>query len=314
VRLPRLSPLAYQRITLVAVVLLAVIIVTGGAVRLTGSGLGCPEWPHCEAGRLTPREASDVNAMVEFVNRLFTGLVSLSVILAVLGSFLRVPRRSDLIWLSVGLVAGVFAQAVLGGLTVIFELQPPFVMAHFLVSLVLLANALVLHRRASEPDVPARLSVAPLVKTMGRVLLLAATVVVVTGTVVTATGPHGGDEDAKRFAFDIRVVARIHGSTVILFIVLIAVTAWLLWRTKASRDVGVRLAALAGVVLAQAGIGYAQYLTGIPEVLVGFHLAGATAVWAAVIWFYLGLFRRDAPADVPGGAPDRAPALASTTA
>jgi cytochrome c oxidase assembly protein subunit 15 len=314
VRLPRLSPVAYRRIAFVAVVLLAVIIVTGGAVRLTGSGLGCPEWPNCEPGRLTPREASDVNAMVEFVNRLFTGLVSLSVIIAVLGSFLRVPRRRDLIWLSVGLVAGVFAQAVLGGLTVIFELQPPFVMAHFLVSLVLLANALVLYRRASEPPVPARLSVEPVVRTMGRVLLVAAILVVVTGTVVTATGPHGGDEDAKRFAFDIRVVARIHGSSVILFLLLILGTGWLLWRTKAGRDVMVRVGVLLGIVLAQAGIGYAQYLTGIPVVLVGFHLAGATAVWAAVIWFYLGLFRRDAPAEVAAEATRGAPALASTPA
>jgi cytochrome c oxidase assembly protein subunit 15 len=232
----------------------------------------------------------------------------------VLGSFLREPRRRDLIWLSVGLVGGVFAQAVLGGLTVIFELQPPFVMAHFLVSLVLLANALVLYRRASEPNVAARLVVALVVRTMGRLLLLAATVVVVTGTVVTATGPHGGDEDARRFALDIRDVARIHGSSVILFIVLIAITGWLLLRTKAERDVVVRLGVLLGIVLAQAGIGYTQYLTGIPEVLVGFHLAGATAVWAAVIWFYLGLFRREASAEVGGDAPDRAPVLASTTA
>jgi cytochrome c oxidase assembly protein subunit 15 len=314
VRLPRLSPVAYRRITLVATVLLAVIIVTGGAVRLTGSGLGCPEWPNCEPGRLTPREASDVNAMVEFVNRLFTGLVSLAVIVAVLGSFLREPRRRDLIWLSVGLVGGVFAQAVLGGLTVIFELQPPFVMAHFLVSLVLLANALVLYRRAGEPDVPARPVVEPVVKVLGRVLLLAATLVVVTGTVVTATGPHGGDEDAKRFAFDIRDVARIHGSSVVLFIILILATGYVLWRTQAARDVVVRLGVLLGIVLAQAGIGYAQYLTGIPEVLVGFHLAGATAVWAAVIWFYLGLFRRDAPAGSAVDEPGRAPALASSTA
>ncbi len=313
-RLPRLSPVAYERIALIATVLLAIIIVTGGAVRLTGSGLGCPEWPNCEPGRLTPRHASDVNAMVEFVNRLFTGLVSLSVIIAVLGSFLRVPRRRDLIWLSVGLVGGVFAQAVLGGLTVLFELQPPFVMAHFLVSLVLLANALVLYRRASEPDVAARLAVAPIVRTMGRVLLVAATIVVVTGTVVTATGPHGGDEDAKRFAFDIRDVARIHGSSVILFIVLIVVTGWMLWRTRATRDVVVRLGVLLGIVLAQAGIGYAQYLTGIPEVLVGFHLAGATAVWAAVVWFYLGLFRRDAPAVAGDDAAGADEVLATTTA
>jgi heme a synthase len=310
VRLPRLSPSAYQRITLAAAILLAIIIVTGGAVRLTGSGLGCPEWPSCEPGSLTPHEASDVNAMVEFVNRMFTGLVSIAVIVAVLGSFLREPRRRDLIWLSLGLVAGVFAQAVLGGLTVLFELQPPFVMAHFLVSLVLLANALVLYRRAGEQEGPATLVTVGAARTMGRLLLVVAGLVVVTGTVVTATGPHGGDEDARRFDFDIRVVARIHGSSVVLFVALVLLTFWLLRRTRAPRDVQQRLGVLLLVTVAQAGIGYAQYLSGIPALLVGFHLAGATTVWAAVIWFYLGLFRRDVP--VPGAAEaPRRPALAS---
>jgi len=147
-----LSPEAYRRITLLAAILLAIIIVTGGAVRLTDSGLGCPSWPNCEAGRLTPHSASDYNAMVEFVNRMFTGLVSIAVIVAVLGSLVRTPRRRDLVWLSCGLVLGVFAQAVLGGLTVLFELKPGFVMAHFLVSIVLLTNAVVLYHRAGIAD------------------------------------------------------------------------------------------------------------------------------------------------------------------
>jgi cytochrome c oxidase assembly protein subunit 15 len=250
--------------------------------------------------------------MVEFVNRLFTGLVSITVIVAVLGSLLRVPRRRDLVWLSLGLVAGVFAQAVLGGLTVLFELQPPFVMAHFLVSLALLANALVLHRRAGDADAPAELATAPVVKTLGRALLVVAAVVVVTGTVVTATGPHGGDEDAKRFSFDIRVVARIHGTTVLVFLALILITLWVLRRTRAPGDVQQRLGVLLAVTVAQAAIGYTQYLTGIPALVVGFHLAGATAVWAAVIWFYLGLFRREARPSAAADAVGARPALAST--
>src|SRR5262245_44661615 len=149
-----LSPDAYRRITLVAVVLLAVIIVTGAAVRLSGSGLGCPDWPTCDGRRLTPHSADDTNAMIEFVNRMFTGLVSVTVIVCVLGALIRRPRRRDLVWLACGLVVGVFLQAVLGGLTVLFELQPEFVMAHFLLSLVLLTDALVLHRRAGQPDAP----------------------------------------------------------------------------------------------------------------------------------------------------------------
>lgn len=298
-RLPRLSPNAYRHITLAATVLLGVIIVTGGAVRLSGSGLGCSDWPNCEPGSLVPRQASDINAMVEFLNRMFTGLVSVAVIVCVLGSLVRVPRRRDLVWLSWGLVAGVFAQAVLGGLTVLFELQPPLVMAHFLLSLVLLTNAIVLYRRAGEPEGPARSLVEPRVRVLDRVLLVVGAVVVITGTVVTSTGPHGGDRKAKRFDFDLPVVARIHGTSVVVFLALVLVTFWMLRRTRAPAEVVTRLGALLVVLVAQAAIGYIQYLNGIPEILVGFHLAGATLVWAALVWYSLGLSVRDGVEGTP---------------
>lgn len=291
-RLPRLSPTAYRRITLVAAILLAVIIVTGGAVRLTGSGLGCPDWPNCDPGHLTPRSAADVNAMVEFLNRLFTGSVSIAVGIAVIGAFLRAPRRRDLIWLSLGLVAGFVAQAVLGGLTVLFQLQPQFVMAHFLLSLVLLANAIVLHHRAGF-DTPARLQVAPVVRQVATALLVAVSIVAVTGTVVTASGPHGGDAKAKRFSYSIPQVARVHGTTVMVFLGLVLLTYGLLRRTRASNADQRRLGLVLGVALAQAAIGYIQYFNGIPAVLVGFHIAGATALFACVLSFWLNLARPD---------------------
>lgn len=294
-RLPRLTPRAYRRVTFAAVVLLAVIIVTGGAVRLSDSGLGCPQWPNCDAGSLAPREASGANAWIEFLNRVFTGLVSLSVVVAVLGSLVRSPRRRDLMWLSFGLVAGVGAQAVLGGLTVLFHLAPPFVMAHFLLSLVLLTNALVLHRRAGQPAVPSRAVVAPPIVTLGRVLLLAALLVVVTGTVLTGAGPHSGggpDDEVWRFNLFIPDVARVHGSSVFVFLVLVLVTMGFLQRLRAPVGVMQRLGVLLVVLMAQAGVGYAQYLNDIPPLLVGIHIAGATAVWAAVVVFYLGLFTR----------------------
>jgi cytochrome c oxidase assembly protein subunit 15 len=311
-RRPVVRPSTYRWIALTAAILLAVIIVTGGAVRLSGSGLGCPDWPNCEPGRLTPRSASDVNAMVEFVNRAFTGLVSIAVIVCVLASLFRVPRRRDLIWLSFGLVAGVFAQAVLGGLTVLFELQPQFVMAHFLVSLVLLTNAIVLFRRAGQADVPATLAVVPRVRTAGRLLLVVACVVVFTGTVVTSTGPHGGDEKAKRFDLHLPDVARVHGISVVVFVLLIIATFWLLRRTTAPTSVQQRLGVLAAVVFVQAAIGYVQYFNDIPEVLVGFHIAGATAVWAAVVSFYLGLFSRPAEDPVPTDEPNAVSLAASS--
>ncbi len=306
----RLSPHAYRRITFAAAVLLAVIIVTGGAVRLTDSGLGCPDWPNCAPGRLAPREASDTNAMIEFVNRVFTALVSVAVIAAVLGSLVRTPRRRDLVWLSFGLVAGVAGQAVLGGLTVLFHLAPQFVMAHFLLSLVLLTNALVLHRRAGQPDTRSHPVVPPTVVALGRLLIAAAAVVVVTGTVVTGTGPHSGgspEDEVERFDLYIPDVARVHGTSVMVLLVLVLVTLYALWRFRAPPSVQTRLGVLLAVLVAQAGVGYAQYFNDIPPFLVGIHIAGATAVWAAVIAFYLGLFTRERPAEVPSPEPvDRA--------
>lgn len=296
-RLPRLSPTAYRRITLIAAVLLAIIIVTGGAVRLTGSGLGCPDWPSCDPGHLTPRHPSDVNAMVEFLNRVFTGSVSIAVGLAVIGALLRVPRRRDLIWLSLGLVAGFFAQAVLGGLTVLFQLQPQFVMAHFLLSLVLLANAMVLHHRAGQAEGPSRLRVAPVVRRLATALLVGVSIVAVTGTVVTASGPHGGDAKAKRFSYSIPQVARVHGTTVVVFLALVLLAFGLLRRTRASAADQRRLGLVLVVALAQAAIGYIQYFNGIPALLVGFHIAGATALFASVLHFWLHLARPDPTPD-----------------
>jgi heme a synthase len=302
-RLPRLSPVAYRRITLVSAILLGIIIVTGGAVRLTKSGLGCPSWPNCSAGRLTPHSASDAHAMVEFVNRVFTGLVSVAVIVAVLGSIARVPRRRDLVWLSAGLVVGVVAQAVLGGLTVLFELKPQFVMAHFLVSIVLLANAIVLYRRAGQSDGPAHAVVTPRLVVAGRALLVLVSLVLVSGTVVTGAGPHSGggrNDDVARLDLRIPEVARVHGVLVMTFLAVVLVELWLAWRDAAPEPVRRCVTILLGVGVAQAAVGYTQYFTDIPAFLVGIHIAGATAVFAATLSLYLVCFEREgttAPAE-----------------
>ena len=198
----RISPRAYRQVTLVAAILLALIIVTGAAVRLTGSGLGCPEWPNCTKGHLTAGASDDFHAKIEFANRIVTGLVSLGVIVAVLGSLVRLPRRRDLIWLSLGLVVGVIAQALLGALVVEELLDPPFVMGHFLLSAVLLADAIVLYHRAGIPD---DMRSRPAVRARARSGWAAcscsrASVVLVTGTVVTGAGPHSGDAGEQREA------------------------------------------------------------------------------------------------------------------
>jgi cytochrome c oxidase assembly protein subunit 15 len=309
-RVPHLSPIAYRRITIVAAILLAIIIVSGGAVRLTDSGLGCPSWPNCSSGQLTAHAQSDSHQWIESLNRMFTGLVSVAVIVAVLGSLVRIPKRRDLIWLSVGLVVGVFAQAVLGGLTVIFDLKPGFVMAHFLLSIVLLTNALALVRRAGQPDAPPHAVVTPRTVTLGRALLGLAAVVLVTGTVVTGAGPHSGGgkhDDVSRLDLRIPDVARVHGTMVMIFLGAVLAMVWLLRRDRAPHSVQQRVTVLLVVLVAQAAVGYAQYFNDIPALLVGIHIAGATAVWSATVALYLGLFDRTATVPV---APPPEPLLA----
>ena len=285
---PRLTPASYRRLTLLAALAVAFIIVTGGAVRLTGSGLGCPDWPTCESQRIVA--PLEYHAMVEFVNRTITGLVSVAVILAVLGSLVRQPRRKDLTWLSLGLVGGVVGQIILGGLTVLFELKPQFVMAHFLVSMVLLADAVVLFHRAGQPDdggvVPTP-AVPRDLRRMGQVVLAAAGIAVFLGTVVTGAGPHGGDQDVERLRLAVPAAARFHGAAVILFVAVTLVTLWRLRRAGAPAALLRAGEILLAVSVAQAAVGYTQYFTGVPVLLVGIHIAGAAAVWSAAVWFLL---------------------------
>ena len=285
----QLAPRTYQRITLASVGALSFIIVTGGAVRLTGSGLGCPDWPTCARHRLV--EATHYHRAIESLNRSITGMVSIMVILAVLGALVRVPRRRDLTWLALGLVAGVIGQIVLGGLTVLFKLAPPFVMGHFLLSMLILADATVLHHRAGRPDGPVtvRALVEPSLLPLGTLLVATCSLVVFLGTVVTSSGPHGGDKQARRLPFALHDVARLHGISVMLFLSLTVITLWLMWRSAAPASVLRRGETLLVVLVAQAVIGYVQYFTRIPVLLVGFHIAGAASVWVATLWFVLGL-------------------------
>ena len=220
------------------------ITVSGAAVRLTGSGLGCSDWPTCEDNRIVA--PFEYHAMIEFVNRTVTGLVSVAVILAVLGSLLRDPRRRDLTWLSLGLVGGVIGQIVLGGLTVLF----------------------------------------------GRLLVVVSAITIFTGTIVTGTGPHGGDENAKRLLFDITTVVRIHSGAVWLFLTLTIITLFVLHRTGAPRGVDRRAKYLVGAIVLQGAIGYIQYFNGVPPGLVIIHVFGSVVVWIAALAFDLSLIAR----------------------
>ena len=286
-RLPRLSPRAYQRITLLALLALVFIIVTGAAVRLTGSGLGCSDWPTCESNRLVA--PLEYHAMVEFINRTITGLVSVMVIVAVLGSLLRTPRRRDLTWLSLGLVGGVIGQIVLGGLTVLFELRPPFVIGHFVLSMVLVWNAFVLHHRAGHDGAKGLPLVPSGIRRLGTALVVLASLAVLTGTVVTGTGPHSGDEKAIRLSFDITTVAKIHSASVWLFLATAVITLVALRRRGSAAIVDRDARILVISILAQGAIGYTQYFTGVPTPLVLLHVAGSVTVWLAALAFRLDL-------------------------
>jgi heme a synthase len=292
VRRPTLSVQDYRRVTAVALALLVMIVVTGAAVRLTGSGLGCTDWPNCEDGRLVA--PLELHPMVEFVNRMITGLVSLAVIIAVLGSLVREPRRRDLTWLSIGLVGGVIAQIVLGGLVVLFDLNPVLVQGHFVVSMVLVADAVVLHHRAGQPDGPRRPVVTPLLSRLVLALVVLAAVVILTGTVVTGSGPHAGDEEAKRLPFTVEASARVHGVAMIAFLTTTLAALWRVRSERAPAEVARSAEALLGILVLQAAVGYTQYFTEIPPLLVGLHVLGATIVWIAVVQL---LLRVSAPAE-----------------
>jgi cytochrome c oxidase assembly protein subunit 15 len=294
----RLSPQAFRKVALVAVVLVAVIIVTGAAVRLTGSGLGCPDWPNCSSGSLAPKAAaSNMHGWIEFINRAVTALLSAAVAVTVVGAFLRKPRRVDLVWLSIGLVAGVIAQIILGGLVVEELLDPPFVMGHFLLSMALLGDAIYLYYRAGVPDRELTRPTASMsIVWMARLLVVVVSAVLVTGTIVTGAGPHSGDAGngahlrATRIDIAVTTVARLHGTTVMGFLALVLITLALVVRTKAPKRVLHYAEILLVVLVAQATIGYVQYFTNVPALLVGFHVAGAVLVFTATLAFGLALY------------------------
>lgn len=303
-RLPRLSPRAYRRITLLALCAQVFITITGAAVRLTGSGLGCSDWPTCEDNRVVA--PFEYHAMIEFVNRTITGLVSVAVILAVLGSLVRTPRRRDLTLWSLGLVAGVIGQIVLGGLTVLFELKPPFVIAHFALSIVLIWNAYVLHWRSAHAEGPALPAVEPIIRRLGRALVVLAGLTLFTGTIVTGTGPHGGDETVERLPFSLLEVARIHSVVVWIFLAVTIVTLAALRRRGAPRDVDTRAKVLVIAIVVQGAIGYIQYFTDVPPGLVIMHVLGSVLVWLAALAFDLSLTVRPLERDGAAASPTAA--------
>lgn len=288
-----LSDSSFLRISRISLVSLYAIIITGSLVRLTGSGLGCADWPQCSSTKFV--DVSTGHAAIEQVNRLFTGVVSAAVIAAVLGSIFVTPRRRSLIWLSSGLVVGVLAQVILGAVVVLTGLNPWSNMAHFLVSLALVTTAVFLVEHAgatravdvvvvSDTTVPTRL----VTKRLADLILGLCGLAIVLGTVVTGAGPHAGDENAIRLTFDLRSITRIHSTSVLL-----CVAATLIFLTHIRRKssewmrLKAKLEMFLAVAVAQGGVGYLQYFSGVPAQLVAVHVALAVAVWISALRLWI---------------------------
>ena len=273
------------------------IVVTGGLVRVTGSGLGCPTWPECVDGSITPtvEQAEGFHKYIEFGNRTLTGVLGLLALATVLAVWRWAPRRAMKV-LAVVVLAGVVGQAVLGGFTVLLGLHPATVAAHFLVSMGLVVASSYLWFARHETASPARALVPPLVTRLAWATSGVGFVVLALGTVVTGSGPHSGDADEPaRFGFDARTVSWVHADVVMLFLGLVVAT-WLAARLTTSdavRGPGRAWLVVLGVSLAQGLVGYVQYFTDLPEALVIAHMLGATLLVVALTHGVLALRSRD---------------------
>jgi cytochrome c oxidase assembly protein subunit 15 len=254
------------------------LVVTGGAVRLTGSGLGCPTWPECTPGSYTPvpyQAEGQLHAWIEFGNRLLTFALLLSALVAII--YVLNSGRKDLRSLAAGQVLGIVGQGVLGGITVLTDLHPLPVAGHLLLSMFLIAGAASLYSRREAPQFKVS-APTKTISVLSRAHIAISFIVLILGTIVTGSGPHAGDEKAQRFGFDIRSVAILHADAVIF---LMGLTIALLVAASVTKSTKKAIYIFFAISLAQGGVGYAQYLTGIPEILVAMHLAGATIFWIA---------------------------------
>jgi cytochrome c oxidase assembly protein subunit 15 len=261
------------------------IVVTGGAVRLTGSGLGCPTWPECTDGSIAPvanQAEGQLHAWIEFGNRLLAWVMLIIALAALIYIVKRLKNREDfkhLRALAILQILGFFGQVVLGGITVLTDLNPIAVSAHFVLTIPLIAGALSLRHRILDRPV---LVVKSLTRNLTKIVTSLTFIVLILGVVVTGTGPHAGDADVKRFPFDERTVSWLHADAVIA---LIGLTLALYFVVKSSENAEVQkvfggyIKILLIIELLQGAIGYVQYFTGLPALIVGAHLLGAVLVW-----------------------------------
>jgi cytochrome c oxidase assembly protein subunit 15 len=254
------------------------IVLTGAAVRITGSGLGCPTWPECTYGSYTPvagQAEGAFHAWIEFGNRLLTFLLLFAAVAVVIYA-IRKARR-DLLWRALLQVLGILGQGVIGGITVLTDLNPLAVASHFILSIFLIAGALSIVARGRSPLISIRPTETK-VNILSHAQVLLTFIVILIGTLVTGSGPHAGDLKAPRLKLDERAITWLHADAVIA---LLGVSLALLVLSEISPETKRRIKIFFAVTLAQGLIGYIQYVLGLPELLVIVHVLGSTLVWIA---------------------------------
>jgi cytochrome c oxidase assembly protein subunit 15 len=254
------------------------IVLTGAAVRITGSGLGCPTWPECTYGSYVPvagQAEGAFHAWIEFGNRLLTFLLLFAAVAVVIYAIKK--ARRDLLWRALLQVLGIFGQGIIGGITVLTDLNPLAVASHFILSIFLIAGAVSIVARGRSPLISIRPTEIK-VKILAYAQVLLTFVVIVIGTLVTGSGPHAGDYKAPRLKLDERTITWLHADAVIG---LLGVSLALLVLSEISPETKRRVKIFFAVTLAQGLIGYIQYVLGLPELLVIVHVLGSTLVWIA---------------------------------
>jgi len=283
-----------RRALLVNLILEVAIVVTGGLVRLSGSGLGCPTWPQCVPGSFTPvpHQEQGFHKLIEFGNRTLTSVVAVAAVLVIVAVWRWAPQRRGLRAISVLPLVGVMAQAVLGGVSVLTGLNPGIVAAHFLASMLLVAlSAYLLYRMGEGDGVPVALA-RPQIRALAWFTAALGALILVLGTVVTGSGPHSGDASTPRFGFDPATISWLHADAVMLFAGLVVAVLLAVHLTASDPRPARVWHAVLGVTVAQALVGYTQYLTGLPEVLVMVHMLGASLLVVSLTYGVLSLRRR----------------------
>lgn len=298
-RLPRTVTPLVRGLALASLVSQILIVVTGGAVRLTASGLGCPEWPRCTAESMVATPEMGMHGVIEFGNRLLTFVLT-AIAIAMLVSLWNLRRtRRDLFIPAVVLLAGIPAQAVVGGITVLTQLNPWIVGWHFIISMILIVVATVLVNRARLTDAETGADTEPRAAPLLRQLLVAAAglvaAAVLLGVVVTGSGPHAGDSGAARNNLNPDLMTRIHAAPVYLLVLTVVLLVVAAYRLRVAPRLRVALVLLAVVVLAQGAVGYLQHFLHLPVALVALHMLGASLLTAATAHaVYVGFTRRRA--------------------